>query len=61
MGKNGYLWAADAADAYLRVPIKRKDWVFTGIKWNKHYFILTCLPFGLSSSCLLYTLFADAI
>ena len=61
VGKNGFLWTADAADAYLRVPIKRKDWRFTGIRWNKYYFILTCLPFGLSSSCLLYTLFADAI
>ena len=61
VGVGGYLWAADAADAYLRVPIKRKYWPLVGIKWNGYYFIMTCLPFGLSSSCILYTLFADAI
>lgn len=60
-GKGGYIWAADAADAYLRVPVNKRDWKFLGIRWNDHYFILTCLPFGLSSSCLIYTLFADAI
>ena len=61
VGIGGYLWAADAADAYLRVPIKKKQWPLVGIKWNGYYFVMTCLPFGLSSSCILYTLFADSI
>ena len=61
VGVGGYLWTADAADAYLRVPVKKQQWPLLGIRWNGYYFIMTCLPFGLSSSCLLYTLFADSI
>ena len=61
VGKDGYLWVIDAADAYLRVPVREEDWWLLGICWFDQYFIMTCLPFGLASAPKIYTAFADAI
>ena len=60
-GKNSYLFIVDAQDAYYRVPIHEQDHHLLGIKWAKHFWFFTCLQMGLSSSCNIYTQFADAI
>jgi hypothetical protein len=60
-GQGAYMWTIDAQDAYLRVPVQRNQWKFLGIEWFGYIFIMTCLPFGLASSCAIYTVFADAV
>ena len=61
VGQGGYLWTVDAQDAYVRVPIHPSEWGLLGIKFNGRIFIMTCLPFGLASSCRIYERFADGI
>ena len=48
-------------DAYYRVPIHPNDYQYNGLKWLKKYWVFTSLQMGLSSSCNLYTEFADAV
>ena len=60
-GKGGYLWTADAKDAYVRVPVHPTEWELLGIKFNGRIFVMTCLPFGLASSCRIYERFADGV
>lgn len=48
-------------DAYYRVPIHPDDYKYNGLKWLQKYWVFTSLQMGLSSSCNLYTEFADAI
>ncbi len=61
VGKGGYLWCADAKDAYLQVGVDERDWKWQGMFWMDRFFIITTLFFGLSSAPKIYTLFADAI
>ncbi len=61
VGKEGFLWCVDAQDAYLRVPVRKEDWKWHGVRWFGKYIIITSLFFGLSSAPKLYTMFADAI
>ena len=56
-----YLWAMDALDAYYRVPIEKQQIKYMGIRLCKMVFYFSCLVFGLSSACRLYTKFADAV
>ena len=56
-----YLWAMDALDAYYRVPIQKQQVKYMGIRLCKMIFYFTCLVFGLSSACQLYTKFADTV
>ena len=60
-GQGGYLFIVDMQDAYYRVPIHPDDYKYNGLKWLKKYWVFTSLQMGLSSSCKLYTEFADAI
>lgn len=61
VGKDGWIWVVDAEDAYLRVPIQEPDWKYIAMEWFGLLFVFTCLTFGLSSACRIYTHFADAI
>lgn len=61
VGKGGVLWTVDAQDAYVRVPVHRSEWTLLGIKFHGKVFIMTCLPFGLASSCKIYNEFADGV
>ena len=61
VGEGGYLWTADAQDAYVRVPVHPSEWELLGIKFNGKIFVMTCLPFGLASSCRIYEHFADGV
>ena len=61
LGPGAYVWAADAKDAYLIVPIKQKDHKLMSFQWKGYIFLLTTLMFGLASACNIYTKFADAV
>ena len=60
-GRGGYIFIVDMQDAYYRVPIHPDDYKYNGLKWLQKYWVFTSLQMGLSSSCNLYTEFADAI
>ena len=60
-GVGGWLFIVDMQDAYYRVPIHPSDYQYNGLKWLKKYWVFTSLQMGLSSSCKIYTEFADAI
>ena len=59
LGVNSYVWVADMEDAYMHVQVHPSDWKYLGVRWLGLYFFLTCLPFGLSSSCWIYESLAD--
>lgn len=61
MGVGAHVWIVDAKDAYLRVPIDRRDWRYMAVHWHGLYFVICSLMFGLRSACKLYTNFADMI
>lgn len=54
LGKNSLIWVADMKDAYMHVPVHPSDWRYLGLTWYQKTYFLTCLPFGLSSSCRIY-------
>ena len=60
-GKGALLFLVDAQDAYYRVPVRRADWKYMGIKWAGKYWIFRSLQMGMSSSPRIYTAFADAV
>ena len=61
VGQNGYLWCADAADAYLQLTLKHRDTKYVAVNWLGLIVVFTVLIFGLSSAPKIYTHFADAI
>ena len=60
-GPGAYIFLVDAQDAYYRVPVRKQDWKYMGIKWAKKYWIFRSLQMGCSSSPKIYTEFADAV
>ena len=60
-GIGGWLFAVDAKEAYMQVPVARDDWRFLGVRWLNRLCIFICLCFGLASAPKIYTHFADAI
>ena len=61
VGKNGYLWCADAADAYLQLTVHPDDCKYIAVNWLGLIVVFTVLIFGLSSAPRIYTHFADVI
>ena len=61
LGTNALFWVADMQDAYRRVPIRPQDRRFLGMKWEGKIITCASLPFGLSTSCAIYTCFAEAV
>ena len=60
-GPHAKIWAVDAKDAFLRVPVKIACMRFMAFKWACTLWFFTSLCFGLSSAPRIYTLFADMI
>ena len=58
-GKGALIWAVDAKDAFLRVPIRKTDMRFMAFVWAGTLWFFTSLCFGLASAPRIYTLFAD--
>ena len=61
LGPGAWPWLADMDQAYRRVHIKSQFWRYLGFRWYNRAYAMTCLPFGLASSCQIYTRFATAI
>ena len=61
VGKDGWLWSADAADAYLQLSIRKEDCNYLAVRWLGLTLVFCVLIFGLSSAPKIYTLFADTI
>ena len=60
-GKNAYMFAMDALDAYYRVPIHESQYKYMGIKWKKKLWLFISLQMGLASAPRIYTRFGDAV
>lgn len=60
-GPEGYLWVADAANAYLQLRIREADRRLFGVKWLGLLVIFASFIFGLASAPRIYTHFADAL
>jgi len=50
-----YFASIDLQDAYYVVPVKEEDRKFLCFQWNNTMYRFTCLPFGLSTSPLVFT------
>ena len=50
----------DLQSAFRMVTVHREDWDLLGIYWQNHYYVDTCLPFGLRSAPYLFNQFARA-
>ena len=60
MGVGALIWVCDMADAYRKVLVHPAYHHFLGFQWQK-CFCYSCLPFGVSSSCQIYSEFADCL
>ena len=58
-GKGAQIWAVDAADAFLRVPIKERCMRHSAFIWADTLWFYTSLCFGLRSAPRIYAKFAD--
>ena len=47
--------------AFRMVPVHREDWELLGMHWRNHFYIDTCLPFGLRSAPFLFNEVASAL
>jgi hypothetical protein len=51
----------DLKAAFRMVPVRKEDWDLLGIHWRGHYYVDTCLPFGLRSAPYLFNQFTKAL
>lgn len=51
----------DIEAAYKQIPVRPQDWHLLGFKWRGKYYHERVLPFGLTSSCALWELYATAL
>ena len=58
-GEGALIWAVDAKDAFLRVPIRKDCMRFMAFVWLGTLWFFTSLCFGLASAPRIYTRFAD--
>jgi hypothetical protein len=59
-GRYSVIVKKDVADAFRIIPIAQAmHWLF-GFSWNDEFYTETCLPFGLSTSPIIFNLFAEA-
>ena len=56
-----YMAKMDLKDAYRCVPVHKDDWHLLGMNYQDKYFMDTCLPMGLSSSCFIFNVISDSI
>ena len=61
LGSGAWIWIIDMADAYRRVLVQPKFHRFLGFQWAGYAFCFACLPFGMSSSCQIYSDFAETV
>lgn len=61
LGKNCFLIKMDVEAAYKQIPVRRQDWPLLGFTWRDKFYYERVLPFGLTSSCRLWELYASAL
>jgi len=61
LGVGALMAKIDLKSTFCMVPVCRDDWELLGIFQQNHYFIDTCLPFGLRSAPYLFNQFASAL
>ena len=61
LGQEALLSKIDLQNAFRSIPVRQQDWNLLEIYWKSHYYIDTCLPFGLRSAPFLFNQLADAI
>ena len=61
LGVGALMAKIDLKSAFQVVPVRQEDWKLLGIHWQNHYYVDTCLPFGLRSAPYLFNQFADAL
>ncbi len=47
-------WQNQTKSAFWIVPVAKQDWPLLGSKYLGKYFVDTCLPFGLTTSCAIF-------
>ncbi len=60
-GHGSYLAKTDLSSAFRHVPIHPQDWHLLGMKVWGTYLFDKCLPFGLSTSCVIFEEISTAI
>ena len=60
-GPGCWLIKLDIEAAYKQIPVRPQDWHLLGFKWRGKYYHERVLPFGLTSACALWELFATAL
>jgi hypothetical protein len=61
IGPDGFIWIADAMDAFLQLTIHRDDISLMGLKWQGAYFTFGVMMFGVACAPQAYGRFADLV
>ena len=61
LGKGTLMAKIYLRNAFCLIPIRPEDWNLLGIQWRNHFYIDTCLPFGLRFEPFLFNQLANAI
>lgn len=60
-GAGCFLIKLDVEAAYKQVPVRPEDWPLLGFTWDDKFYFDRTLPFGLTSSCRKWDLYATAL
>ena len=61
LGPGALMAKVDLKSAFRMIPVHPADWELLGMQWRGHYYIDTCLPFGLQSAPSLFNQVAIAL
>ena len=61
LGHNALLSKIDLKDAFRSILVCPEDWNLLGFQWRQHFYVDTCLPFGLCSASFLFNRLSKAI
>ena len=61
LGPGALMAKVDLKSAFRMIPVHPEDWELLGMHWRDHFYIDTCLPFGLRSAPFLFNEVASAL
>ena len=61
LGPGAQMAKVDLKSAFRMIPVHPEDWELLGMCWGGHFYIDTCLPFGLRSAPFLFNEVATAL
>ena len=61
LGHNALFSKIDLKDAFRSILVCPEDWNLLGFQWRQHFYVDTCLPFGLCSASFLSNRLSKAI